>query len=163
MIISIVGSPDSGKTTLIEKMAGYFLERGLKICVVKHHSHGDFEFDKEGKDSWNFYQKGADVAISAKNEFAIIGKINQEKYNLDYFCDKYLSDYDLILTEGFNIYGKDRVVVLNENDDLERFKKGRVLAVVCEREIKPYRTFRISEAERVAELIFNTYFNTHKD
>jgi molybdopterin-guanine dinucleotide biosynthesis protein B len=152
MILSVVGSPDSGKTTLIEKIVPILKKNGLKIVVVKHHAHGDFEFDRKGKDSWKFYESGADVVITSDKKTAMIKRTRNE-YNLDIICKKYLSSYDLVLTEGFNRAGKDRIVVLNPDDDIERFKKGKILAVVCEKDVEGYKTYRHEQYEEIANLI----------
>lgn len=151
MIISIVGPSKSGKTTLLTKLIPLLRERGLRVVVVKHHAHGDFEVDKEGKDSWKIYNSGADVVIASPVKMAFIRRMEGD--DLDHICENYLKDYDLILTEGFNKAGKDRIVVLGNPEDLEFFKRGRILAVVCDREIEGYKTFKRDEVERIAEFI----------
>jgi molybdopterin-guanine dinucleotide biosynthesis protein B len=159
MIISVVGSPDSGKTTVIEKIVPVLIEKGLKIAVVKHHAHGDFDFDKEGKDSWKFYQSGADVAISSPTRFALIKRVDELQYDLEYVYDRYLSRYDLVLTEGFSRAGKDRIVVVNSPEEISRFENGRIIAVVCKRSVPGYTTFRLQEEDlkRLANLVYDHY------
>ncbi len=154
VIVSVVGSPDSGKTTLIEKLVPILIKKGLRVAVVKHHAHGDFEFDREGKDSWKLYNAGADVVIASPFKIALIRR-STEIYDLDYVVERYLKDYDLVLTEGFNRYGKPRIVVLKFGDDISRYEMGRVLAVVCERDVAGYPTFRLTDedAAKMAELI----------
>jgi Ni2+-binding GTPase involved in maturation of urease and hydrogenase len=45
-IIALVGKPDSGKTTLLEKLIPELSRRGYRIGTVKHHVH-EFEMDRE--------------------------------------------------------------------------------------------------------------------
>ena len=46
----LVGEPDSGKTTLLEKLLPALRSRGLKVGIIKHDGH-DFEPDVPGTDS----------------------------------------------------------------------------------------------------------------
>jgi len=152
MIISFVGTSDSGKTTLLTRIIPILVERGLKVAVVKHHSHGDFEIDKEGKDSWKLYKSGADVVISSPVKMAFIRRA--ERDDLDYIYERYLkNDYDLVLTEGFNRAGKDRIVVVKDPRDVEYFKHGKILAVVCDEKVENYRWFKREEVDKIAEFI----------
>ena len=100
MIISFVGNSDSGKTTLITKVVPLLKRKGLKVAVVKH-SHQDFTIDKEGKDSWRIYQCGADVVIASPTKLAFIKRVERDDLNEIY--EKYLKEYDLVLTEGYNL------------------------------------------------------------
>ena len=54
-IVSIVGTSDSGKTTLIEKLVPELVRRGYRVATIKHDVHG-FDVDREGKDSWQHKQ-----------------------------------------------------------------------------------------------------------
>ena len=153
-VISVVGSPDSGKTTLIERIVPFLRERGLKVAVVKHHAHGDFEFDKKGKDSWKHYKAGADVAILSNSKMALIRR-SEEIYNLNVVVEKYLKNYNIVLTEGFNSARKPRIVVLNPGDDISRFEIGEIIAVICREKVKGYEqnTFSPEEWRKIAELV----------
>lgn len=154
MILSIVGTSDSGKTTLITRIVPLLQKRGIRIAVIKRHAHGDFEIDKEGKDSWKIYRSGADVVITSPVKLALIRRVDEvEGNNLDWICDRYLSDYDLVLTEGFSKAGKDRIVVVKNPEEVEHFKQGKILAVVCDEEVKDYRWFRRDDVDGIADFI----------
>ena len=97
-ILGFSGYSNSGKTTLIEKLIVILKERGLRVAVIKHHGHEDFEIDKEGKDSWKFAQAGADVSIiSSPKKTAYIEQRSLEFRQLV----SMVQDVDLILIEGF--------------------------------------------------------------
>uniref|UniRef100_A0A7C3VCJ0 Molybdopterin-guanine dinucleotide biosynthesis protein B n=1 Tax=Archaeoglobus fulgidus TaxID=2234 RepID=A0A7C3VCJ0_ARCFL len=163
MLISIVGTSDSGKTTLITRIIPILMEKGLRVAVVKRHAHGDFEIDKEGKDSWKIFKSGADVVIASPVKLAFIRRVSDEEgNNLDWICRRYLSDYDLIITEGFSKAGKDRIVVVKKPEEVERFKQGRILAVVCDEKVEGYRWFKRDEVERIADFILTLHSNTGK-
>jgi len=154
MIISFVGTSDSGKTTLLTSLIPKLIKKGLKIAVVKHHAHGDFEIDKEGKDSWKLYRAGADVLISSPVKMAFIKRNNRD--DLDYIYERYLKDdYDLVLTEGFSRAGKDRIIVVKKAEDVEKFVHGKVLAVVCDEDVEGYKHFKRDEVDKIAEFIFS--------
>ncbi|RLI80585.1 molybdopterin-guanine dinucleotide biosynthesis protein B [Archaeoglobales archaeon] len=153
MILSIVGDSKSGKTTIVTRLVSVLKSKGLKVVVVKH-THG-FEIDREGKDSWKIYQSGADVVLSSKNKLALI----KRQYNEDFdeIYEHYLKDYDVVITEGFNDAGKDRIVVLNSGN-LERYKKGKILAVVSDVSIDGYVCFRKDELDGLVEFVLK-YLN----
>jgi molybdopterin-guanine dinucleotide biosynthesis protein B len=155
MIISVVGSSGSGKTTLITRIVPLLKEKGLKVAVVKH-VHQDFEIDRKGKDSWKIYQSGADIVISSQTKLALIRRAGE---SLDEICKKYLKEYDLVITEGFNLSGKERIVVLDDLTELEYFKHGRILAVVSDLEIEEYTHFRKDDVENIAEFIYRRVCN----
>lgn len=156
MIISVVGTSDSGKTTLITRLIPILRERGLRVAVIKRHAHGDFEIDKEGKDSWKIYRSGADVLIASPVKLAFIRRVEESLgNNLDWICSKFLDDYDLIITEGFSKAGKDRIVVVKNPEDVEKFKQGKILAVVCDERVEGYRWFRRDDVAEIASFILS--------
>ncbi|MFO7966220.1 MAG: molybdopterin-guanine dinucleotide biosynthesis protein B [Archaeoglobaceae archaeon] len=149
MILSILGNSDSGKTTLISRIVPVLKEKGFKVVVVKH-TIQEIEIDREGKDSWKINQSGADVVVASPRKMVFI---KEEEDDIDSISGKYLQDYDLILTEGFNRAGKDRIVVLNEPEELERFKHGNIQAVVCDEPLEDYVCFKSHEIEKIADFI----------
>ena len=63
IIIGIAGGSGSGKTRLVVELIKVFKKKyKLKVCALKH-AHENFEIDKEGKDSFRFYEAGADQII----------------------------------------------------------------------------------------------------
>lgn len=151
-VLSIVGHSETGKTTLITRLVSILKNYGLKILVVKHAL--DFEIDREGKDSWRIFNAGVDVAIASKDKFAFISRLGD---NLDEICSIF-SFYDLIITEGFSRACKDRIVVLKEPDELENFKCGRILAVVCDKNVEGFRTFKFDQVDEIARIILDWFY-----
>jgi molybdopterin-guanine dinucleotide biosynthesis protein B len=123
-IVSIVGTSDSGKTTLIEKLVPELNRRGYKVATIKHDVHG-FEVDREGKDSWRHKQAGAHtVVISSPQKLALIRDVDHDA-ELAELRDKYIQDVDLILSEGFK---------RNSQPKIEVFRKERHRELLCTRE-----------------------------
>ncbi|NWF54550.1 MAG: molybdopterin-guanine dinucleotide biosynthesis protein B [Syntrophaceae bacterium] len=123
-IVSIVGTSDSGKTTLIEKLVPELNRRGYRVATVKHDVHG-FDVDREGKDSWRHKQAGAHtVIISSPQKLALIRDVDHDA-ELTELRDKYIQDVDIILSEGFK---------RNSQPKIEVFRKERHRELLCTRE-----------------------------
>ncbi len=123
-IVSIVGTSDSGKTTLIEKLVPELVRRGYRVATIKHDIHG-FEVDREGKDSWRHKQAGAHtVVISSPKKLAIIREVDHDA-DLAELRDKYVRDVDIILSEGFK---------RNLQPKIEVFRKEMHRELLCTRE-----------------------------
>lgn len=99
-VISFIARPNHGKTTLLEKLLAEFSRRGLRIGVIKHHVH-DFEFDKEGKDTWRHKQAGAHTVILSSPSG--IGMTRDVDYDtpIPELVARYFHDMDLVCTEGY--------------------------------------------------------------
>jgi molybdopterin-guanine dinucleotide biosynthesis protein B len=63
LAVAFSGPSNSGKTTLVVKVANILQDRGFKVAIVKHDPKDKARFDREGKDSDKFSQTGADVAV----------------------------------------------------------------------------------------------------
>jgi len=109
-IVCVVGKSDSGKTTLLEKLIVEFKQRGYRVATIKHHSHGDFDIDVPGKDTWRHAQAGADqVVIASPSKLAHIRRLEHE-LSLDEIVAS-ITGVDIILTEGFKRSAKPKIEV----------------------------------------------------
>jgi molybdopterin-guanine dinucleotide biosynthesis protein B len=101
VVIAVVGSKSSGKTTVIEALTRELAKRGYKIAAVKHIPEPDFTIDTVGKDTWRFAQAGAKTIISAaQNEIATIEKVKALNFPLKQILQK-CKDHDIVFLEGF--------------------------------------------------------------
>lgn len=108
-VVSVVGTSDSGKTTLIEKLLREIKNRGYRVATIKHDVHG-FDIDKPGKDTWRHAQAGADVVvISSPVKLAMIEKVVEE-LTLDEIIAR-INNVDLIMTEGYKRGDKPKIEV----------------------------------------------------
>jgi len=163
-IVSIVGTSDSGKTTLIEKLVPELTRRGYKVATVKHDVHG-FDVDREGKDSWRHKQAGAHtVVISSPQKLALIRDVDHDA-ELAELRDKYIQDVDIILSEGFK---------RNSQPKIEVFRKERHRELLCTREDnllaiasdQPFDIgvpcYDLDDARRIANLIEEKFLKGKK-
>lgn len=99
-VISFIARPNHGKTTLLEKLLTEFSQRGIKAGVIKHHVH-EFEFDKEGKDTWRHKQAGAHtVILSSPAGIGLVRDVSADK-DVDELVNLYFANMDIVLTEGY--------------------------------------------------------------
>ena len=109
-IVTIVGASDSGKTTLVEKLIPCLTAKGLRVGSVKHDVHG-FEMDREGKDSWRHKHAGASTTvISSPRQVGMVKDVVRE-LTLDQLVERYLSDMEIIVVEGYKHEEKHKIEV----------------------------------------------------
>ena len=98
-LVSIVGKPGVGKTTLLEKLIRELKRRGYRVAAIKHHTHTTW-LDIPGKDSWRLAEAGADAVIVASPvEVARFERVDRELTLAEIAAG--IHNVDLILTEGF--------------------------------------------------------------
>lgn len=152
--ISIVGECSNvGKTTLIKNLLKIFLKQGLKVAVVKHH-HKEFDFDKEGKDSYIFTQNGASlVKMVSPKRVITIENVKEEK-TLDEVL-KSIQGCDFTLVEGYKWENLDRIEVFRTGYSTKIIsKKEKLIALVTDvnKDIEVSQ-FKPNEYEKIAEKI----------
>ncbi|MDW8102021.1 MAG: molybdopterin-guanine dinucleotide biosynthesis protein B [Anaerolineae bacterium] len=152
-IISVVGRSNSGKTTLLEKLIAVLKKRGYRVGTIKHDTHG-FDIDHPGKDSWRHAQAGSDVVVIASpNRLALIKRLESE-LTLDEVAS-YITDVDIILTEGYKRADKPKIEVHRKavGGDL-LCSPQELLAVVTDEPLNvPVPQFSFEETEALADLL----------
>ena len=156
--ISIVGDfSNVGKTTLIKHLLEIFSKEGLKVGVVKHH-HKEFDFDREGKDSFIFSKSGAScVKMVSPNRVITIENLNYEKSLYDVL--ETMTDYDFVLVEGYKWENLDRIEVYRTGYSTKIISdKEKLIAIVSDLKHDLYvDQFNPDEYEKIANKIKN-YF-----
>lgn len=99
-VVAVVGLPDCGKTTLLEKLLPELKGRGLKVGTIKHHIH-EFAMDTPGKDTWRHKQAGAHAVVLASPTGVGLVRDTDRDLGVDELVTRYLGDCDLVLTEGY--------------------------------------------------------------
>ncbi|MDH7564579.1 MAG: molybdopterin-guanine dinucleotide biosynthesis protein B [Candidatus Bathyarchaeota archaeon] len=111
IVVAVVGSKKSGKTTVIEALTRELVKKGYAVASVKHISESNFTIDSENKDSWRFAQAGANTIITvADKEVATIEKKNTENLSLGEILQK-CKGSNVIFIEGLKkLVAKDKRV-----------------------------------------------------
>ena len=102
LVIAVVGSKKSGKTTTIEALVKGLTERGCNVATIKRISEPDFTLDTEGKDTWRHMRAGAQTVLTVANhELGMMKKIDTVKLSLKEIVENCGSDVDITILEGF--------------------------------------------------------------
>jgi len=109
--VAFSGPSNSGKTTLIEKLAKTLIKE-YKVLIIKHDPKDKAKFDIEGKDSYKFFNIGADTIVLSPTRTT-------------YFSHKYhtvedmikLYNFDYLLVEGLKEIKLPRISVFRGKID----------------------------------------------
>lgn len=107
-IIQVIGKKDSGKTSAIEKAVKELKKSNLRVAVIKHSHH---EIDVEGKDTFKFWEAGADIVTFHDSKCVTFHK-----------CDLnmvYLLPVDVILIEGFKELDLGKKIEIKEPTEID--------------------------------------------
>ncbi|MCD6042812.1 MAG: mobB [Burkholderiales bacterium] len=95
------GWSGSGKTTLIEQLIPRFVQRGLRVSLIKH-AHHTFDVDHAGKDSWRHRQAGAsEILVTSSRRWVLMHELRGAHEPSFDEQVKRISPCDLLLVEGF--------------------------------------------------------------
>ncbi len=99
VVLGVVGGPNSGKTTLIERLIPELTRLGLSVAAVK--SVARFDIDTPGKDSWRHGEAGAEAyAVASASKLAFVTRLRAETKLTD-LVERYFAGYDLVVCEGY--------------------------------------------------------------
>lgn len=102
VILAVVGSKNSGKTTTVELLVEALTKEGHKVATVKRIHEPDFTIDTPGKDSWKHAKAGARTVVCvAPKEMTIIRKVDTTKISLEQIVTKVRNEAEIIVLEGF--------------------------------------------------------------
>ena len=114
--VAFTGPSNSGKTTIIEKIAKELIPR-YKIAIIKNDPKDKAQFDIEGKDSYKFYQTGAEVVVTSPTRTTYF---SHRPKSLEEIIEM-LSDFDLLLVEGLKTLPLPRIAVFRGSIDESYF------------------------------------------
>ena len=154
-LIGFAGWSGAGKTTLIEGLIPVLRRKGLRVAVIKHHTH-PLSADDTGRDSRRFRAAGAARCVLCGPEGPSLDQAVRQ-----------IQGADIILVEGFRHGDLPRIGVARSaagigfTGPLEGF-----LALVADRppEDASVPCFTFEETERIGEFIMDnaqdfTHFN----
>ena len=163
-IISIVGLSGSGKTTLMEKLIRIFSSEGLRVGTIKHRWH-PHPLDAPGKDSWRHKNAGAEkVIFIGPKSFQLVSDIRDDE-TPEGLSSEYLKGMDMVLVEGFNRAGIEKIEVIRKgrSEKMEMKSADNLIAIVTDFPEDAIRRvlgisapiFDINDETSVAEFIRN--------
>lgn len=97
-VLGVVGPSDSGKTTLVERLADRLMKRG-RVATIKHLTHAP-EVDTEGKDTARHRAAGAATTYGLTDDEGWFA--TGEDRTLEDALDTLAPDYDYAIVEGFS-------------------------------------------------------------
>jgi molybdopterin-guanine dinucleotide biosynthesis protein B len=149
----MVGHANTGKTTLIAGIINNLSARGYRLAAIKHAAHG-YEIDDRGKDSWQFFQAGANRVVVVGPESLTVHTRHDLEPTLAELADT-IRDVDLILVEGFKSQPGPKIEVLRQGFSERRLSLGSdLVAVVSDMRVeKDVPVFRPDEIGPLSDFI----------
>ena len=121
--MAFTGPSNSGKTTLIEKIAKELIKE-YKIAIIKNDPKDKAHFDVEGKDSYKFSQTGAEVVVTSPTRTTYL---SQREKSLDDIVNM-LSDFDYLLVEGLKTLPLPRISIFRNSIEESYFDCSEAMA-----------------------------------
>ena len=132
--VAFTGPSNSGKTTLIEKIAKRLIST-YKIAIIKNDPSSKAKFDTEGKDSYKSYQTGAEVVVTSPTRTTYF---SHRQKSLNEIIDM-INDFDYLLVEGLKYLPLPRIGIFREKLDESYFAYIKAVAIdeSIDRELVP--------------------------
>ena len=124
MAVAFTGPSNSGKTTLIEKVAKELIKE-YKVAIVKNDPKDKATFDVEGKDSWKFFQTGAEVVVTSPTRTTYF---SHRQKSLEEIV-RMVEDFDYLLVEGLKTLPLPRIAIFRGAIDPAYFDYSEAIAI----------------------------------
>jgi len=126
LAVAFTGPSNSGKTTLILKIARKLIhEKNLEVAIIKHDPGDKARFDVAGKDSYKFSDTGAEVIVTSPTRTTYF---SQRQKELDEMI-RLFNDFDVLLVEGLKNLPLPRISIFRDELDSDYFDYMDALAV----------------------------------
>ncbi|WP_024790040.1 molybdopterin-guanine dinucleotide biosynthesis protein B [Lebetimonas sp. JH292] len=122
--VAFTGPSNSGKTTLIEKIAKRLIG-SYKIAIIKNDPADKAKFDKVGKDSYRFYSTGAEVVVTSPTRTTYF---SHRQKSLDEIINM-INDFDILLVEGLKYLPLPRIGIFRGDVDESYFRYIKAVAI----------------------------------
>ncbi len=122
--IAFTGPSNSGKTTIIEKIAKKLIKK-YKVAIIKNDPKDKAKFDIEGKDSYRFFQTGAEVVVTSPTRTTYFS--HRKKDLADIIA--MIEDFDILLVEGLKYLSLPRIGVFRNAIDESYFDYIEAVAI----------------------------------
>jgi len=122
--VAFTGPSNSGKTTLIQKVATKMIET-KQVAIIKHDPKDKAIFDIEGKDSDKFSKTGAEVVVTSPTRTTYFSK---RQKSIDDIIDM-INKFDILLVEGLKTLPLPRIAIFRNEIDLSYLECSEALAI----------------------------------
>ena len=122
--VAFTGPSNAGKTTLIEKIAKCLIS-SYKLAIIKNDPGDKAKFDTPGKDSYKFFQTGAEVVITSPTRTTYF---SHRQKSLDEIVEM-INDFDILLVEGLKYLPLPRIGVFRGEIDDSYFRYVKAVAI----------------------------------
>ena len=124
LAISFTGPSNSGKTTLIEKVANTLIANH-KVVIIKNDPKDKAEFDVEGKDSWRFFNTGAEVVVASPTRTTYF---SHRQKSIDEII-KMVDEFDYLLVEGLKTLPLPKIAIFRNTIDKSYLSFSKAIAI----------------------------------
>lgn len=122
--VAFTGPSNSGKTTLIEKVAKKLIT-DERVAIIKNDPKDKAVFDTEGKDSYKFSQTGAEVVVTSPTRTTYF---SQREKSLDDII-KMINEFDILLVEGLKTLPLPRIAIFRDQIDESYLDCSEAIAI----------------------------------
>jgi len=159
-IVALIGRPDHGKTTLLEKLVPELHERGVRVGTIKHHAHHGFAMDIPGKDTWRHRQAGARIVALASPSG--LGMIRTMEHDSDprLLTARYFTDVDLVIVEGYKTSDLAKIEVFRTaaRGTPPAEQASHLIATISDADIRPgLPRFPADDIVGIADFLIQTF------
>ncbi|MDP6403415.1 MAG: molybdopterin-guanine dinucleotide biosynthesis protein B [SAR202 cluster bacterium] len=111
-VVTVVGTSDSGKTTVASFLVESLTERGYRVAAVKHCPHGH-DLNRTGSDTDRLYESGAgSVVASSPGKQTRVDEVDGDP-SLESVVAGFGTDVDMVIAEGFKRSAAPKVLVVD--------------------------------------------------
>ncbi len=135
LAVAFTGPSNSGKTTLILKVARKLIhEHQKEVAIIKHDPGDKARFDVKGKDSYKFSDTGAEVIVTSPTRTTYFSRRNKDLDEMTRLFDS----FDILLVEGLKNLPLPRISVFRDSLDSDYFPYMNALAIDSSIKIDEY-------------------------
>ncbi len=157
-VLAFVGYHNSGKTTLIRKVAQTLKNRGYSVGIIKSTKHNLQPFDKPGSDTDLYVKDGLD-SWAVVTPSSVISVVPNQNQGLSALAISLFPHADIVLCEGFK-HAKDvkkiEVARSSISEGLIKDTTNGVIAIVSDFEVEGIKRFDFDEIEKLCDFIEDT-------
>ena len=143
---------------MLERLIPALKRKGLRVGAVKHDAHR-FDIDHRGKDSHRLTAAGADTMVITSVEKLAMVKRHAASPPIEELLERYFSDIDLVLVEGFRGSSLPKIEVHRKEFRRELICRGErndpaLAAVASDEPLElDVRVLDLNDPEAIAEFI----------